>query len=435
MGGFPQPTLNPSKEFQLIYNLDAIFLSGTLDKFFRRDLQRYKYKPEKPDIIYYTTNGKLPNNYRSIIFIDNAKALKENYPNNCIVGKQHHFNGVDIQTTTQKIVFTTSALREGISVKNPNFNACMVYAKECRLWNTKQTLQALYRSRIPNTIKIVSAPPKPQYRKNIEYEWWETFINNHTEEQITNTIMGEHYSKMINITHKLNHYQKADEYSIVCYLSHLTRNNYDEDFFKFVEYKEDFEPLEIKTKVEKTDRSKEDERFFNHIFENGKTWSIPQNKRKSFQRWLEHENSGFIAKLEKLNTSKNLNELYLKSNVAKKIKAKYNKMYKHKGKKYTIKMFYNLLRSLVKLEMVNDKTGKLIKRVGSKTDLKNISIKVINRCAIIGVKIVKEAVKKVQKWLDGFKEVRKGQRDCFSEVLSGFDVDIKGGNYYTIFGV
>ncbi len=95
-------------------------------------------------------------------------------------------------------------------------------------------------------------------------------------------------------------------------------------------------------------------------------------------------------------------------------------------------MFYNLLRSLVKLEMINDKTSKIIKRVGSKTDLKNISIKVINRCAIIGVKIVKKALKYVQKWLDGFKEVKKGQRDCFTEVLSGFDVDIKGNYYYTI---
>ena len=110
-------------------------------------------------------------------------------------------------------------------------------------------------------------------------------------------------------------------------------------------------------------------------------------------------------------------------------------MYKHKGKRYNIKMFYNLLRSLVKLEMVNDKTGKIIKRVGSKTDLKNILIKVINRCAVIGVKVVKEVVKQAQKWLDSFEEVRKGVIDRNISVLSDLGVNIKGDNYNTILGV
>ena len=109
-------------------------------------------------------------------------------------------------------------------------------------------------------------------------------------------------------------------------------------------------------------------------------------------------------------------------------------MYKHKGKRYNIKMFYNLLRSLVKLEMVNDKTGKIIKRVGSKTDLKEISIRVINRCAVIGVKVVKEVVKHVQKWMDGFEEVGKGVIDRNISVLSDFGVNIKGDNYNTIWG-
>ena len=68
--------------------------------------------------------------------------------------------------------------------------------------------------------------------------------------------------------------------------------------------------------------------------------------------------------------------------------------------------------------MLNDKTGKIIKRVGSKIDLKEISIKVINRCAIIGVKVV--------------KEVRKGVINRNIGVFSGWRVDIKGGNYYTI---
>ncbi len=435
---------NPSKEFQLIYNLDAIFLSATLERFFRRDLQRYKYKPEKPDIIYYTKNGKLPKGYRPIVFMDNAKALQANYPDNSVVGKQHDFDSVDVHTTTKDIVFTTSALREGISIKNPNFNACMVYDKECRLWNTKQKLQALYRVRDDNTIKIISAPPKPQYRKKIDYEWWENFIKNNTHDQITNTVMGEHYSRMMKITHKVNGYTTVDEYSIVCYLSHLTRNNYDEDFFKFVEYREEFEPLEVNTRVEKAKSS--DTKFFNYTFEDGEEWTIPEKKRKAFEKWLEHYNSGFIDKLMKLNSFKNLNKIYKTSNVAKTVKAQYNKMYKGRGEKYSIEKFLKLLRSLVQIEIINDETGKVIQRIGSKTDIKKVSIRVIGRCAIKGIQItkiinsikkeikkdIKKVVKVVQNWLDSFRRVKRAIKAQNMGVSINLTVEIRDGNYYNI---
>ncbi|RLA72054.1 MAG: hypothetical protein DRG30_07785, partial [Epsilonproteobacteria bacterium] len=69
---------------KLIYNLDAVFLSGTIEKFFRADLQRYKYKPTTPNTIYYT-DGVLPNIKGSLIFVENAKALMHNYPKNCVV--------------------------------------------------------------------------------------------------------------------------------------------------------------------------------------------------------------------------------------------------------------------------------------------------------------------------------------------------------------
>jgi len=424
--------LNPSPEFQLIYNLDAIFLSATLEKFFRRDLQRYKYKPENPEVIYYTTNGELPKNYRSIIFMDNVKILKNNYPNSSILGKKHNFISQNIHTTTQKTIFTTSALREGISIKNSNFNACMVYAKECKMWNNKNTIQALYRLRVKNSLKIVSSPPKEQYRKYIDYNWWENQINSYTDEQIINTIMGEHYSKLIKITHKVNQYQKADEYSIVCYLSDLTKNNYDEDFYKFEEYQDNFEPLEINTKIETLNIKDENEDYFTYIFENGEEWSIPQNKREAFKRWLELDNIGFIDKIAKLNRYKNLNEIYLKSNLAKTIKAKYNKMNKNRGKKYTIQMFYRLLRSLVQLEMINDETGKIIKRVGSTTNLKRISIKVVSKCSIIGIKIIKKVIKKVKIWLDTFKDIKIPNIDGYNDISSNLIDKIKGVNCFSI---
>lgn len=198
--------------------------------------------------------------------------------------------------------------------------------------------------------------------------------------------MGEHYSKLMKITHKLNQYQKADEYSIVSFLSELTKNNYDKDFYAFREHKKGFEPLKINTKIEKIDIEEENEEFFGYMFKNGEKWSVPKKRQKAFERWLESDKSGLIDKIAKLDRYENLNEIYLRSNLAKTVKAQYNKMYKHKGKRYNIKMFYKLLKSLVGLEITNEETGKIIKRVGSKTNLKKVSIKVIDKCSIQGIK-------------------------------------------------
>ena len=440
---------NPSKEFQLIYNLDAIFLSGTLDKTFRPDLQRYKYKPEEPDVIFYT-KGDLPSGYRSIIFIDNAKALKRNYPDNAVVSKKHkEFKSVDIHTTDKDVVFTTSALREGVSIKNRNFNACMVYAQGCRRWNTKQKIQALYRLRRDDSMKIISAPPKEEYTKRIDFDWWENFINSNTEDKISNTIMGEHYSEMMKITHKVNGYDKADNYSIVCYLSKLTGNNYDKDFFKFVEFHRHseplpgrFEPLEINT--QRKDENEDDEEYFTYTFEADENqektkWIIPKNKRKMFDRWLYNLKSGLIAKLIKLKSFKNLNEIYKKSNVAKVIKAQYNKIHKKRGKKYTIYMFYKLLRDLVKIEIIDDKSGKVLQRVGSKTNLKEVSIRVVDSCSIKGIKVVNEMMKKAKKikekskkWLDKMTRVVNYNGDRDLGILVDLSVQINKDSSYNI---
>ena len=98
-------------------------------------------------------------------------------------------------------------------------------------------------------------------------------------------------------------------------------------------------------------------------------------------------------------------------------------------------MFYELLRSLVQIEMINDKTGKIIKRVGSKTNLKNISIKITHKCFIMGVEVVKKVVKVVKKWLDVFTENKKVDSDGYSKCLSAFEMGVNEGNYYTILEV
>jgi len=111
----------PSAMHKLIYSLDAVFMSGTLEDFFRPDLPHYKYRPFEKEIIYYT-DGELPEVEGSLIFVENAGAIEHNYPNACYTATARKHPNVDVHTTREKFVYCTSALREGISIKNDNFN-------------------------------------------------------------------------------------------------------------------------------------------------------------------------------------------------------------------------------------------------------------------------------------------------------------------------
>ncbi|SFV59486.1 hypothetical protein MNB_SV-9-1244 [hydrothermal vent metagenome] len=92
-------------------------------------------------------------------------------------------------------------------------------------------------------------------------------------------------------------------------------------------------------------------------------------------------------------------------------------------------MFYKLLRSLVKIEIRDDDTGKILKRV-SKDKLKSISIKVISNCAIIGIKIINKVVKETKIYLDSIKEKQISiMNDCVDS-LKDLIVKYKHSNSY-----
>ena len=137
----------------------------------------------------------------------------------------------------------------------------------------------------------------------------------------------------------------------------------------------------INTKIEKNFEKIENE--LKYITKDNKIFIVKQSKKEKFERWLKHYEIGFIDKLMKLNETKSFRELYNSSNVARKIREKYNELHKNN---YTIKMFYKLLRSLVNIEMF-DKEGKEIKRVGSKTSLKDICLKVVGFCSFGKVRV------------------------------------------------
>ncbi len=371
---------NPSECKKTLYYLNALFISATMSEYFRPNLKRIKYLPANKTIIHFTQN-KVPDIEGSLIFMDNTKALLNNYPENSILGASHNHKNVNPHTTTEPYTFSTSALREGVSINNPNFKASIVYAKECRFWSNKDIIQALHRVRGDDNLRILTKEPNSQNKKKIDIEEIKILLNNQLGTKEMNTIMGENYSKLINLTSKENQYEKYDEYGLSVYIAYLTRNNYDEDFYEFRPYEVEKE-LIINTTTEISFEKVGNE--LKYTAKDNTVFIVEESKKDKFEKWFKQYEVKFIKKLMKLNEVKNFKEIYNTSNVARKIREQYNQL--DKGK-YTIEKFYKLLRSLVNIQMFN-KDGKEIKRVGSKTPLKDICLKVVGFCGFKGVRVI-----------------------------------------------
>lgn len=374
---------NPSKMHRTIYELDAIFLSGTLEKIFRPDLQRYKFKPKNKEIIYYT-DGRIPKLNNCIYFAENAIGMKKKYPNNSITSTQHGENICDIHTTTENIVYATSALREGISVKNPNLRATVVIANKTTLWSVKDTIQALHRVRHKDALKVVTKAPPPPYKGKMNLDWWKDFIAKQKDDRILNALMGEFYRYYTKWTHKPNQYKSASDYGLHSFLAFKARNNFDQDFYEFRELK-DVEQMEVNfdTKGEK----EKEEGIYSVRTDDGIEWLCADTERQVQQinRWVQQYNSGFVARGMKLaGKIYPLTELYARSNIAKTVKNAYNEDYinKIKGKKYSISMFFALVKDVFEIKIYNQEKKEISTMGKGALNLNNISIQIVGECGV-----------------------------------------------------
>jgi hypothetical protein len=378
----------PSKDKKMIYELDALFLSGTIENFFRRDLHHYVFIPEKRKKLYWTQE-LLPKINGSLIFMDNAKIIKNVFKKCGIVGADHDFENVDIHKTKEPFVYSTSALREGVSVNNPNFKACIVDYKQCRLWSTKDVIQGVNRIRGKDVLRIFTNKPKEQYNKEIDFDWYLKIAKGEVREQYINAVLGEFYDDFIKYTQKTSNYQDFSEYGLVCFLSKITRNNYDERLYEWQELTPG-ELLELDLTIE-DDEVEQEELFETYKTSDKRTFKYNVKYKNDFMRWIQLYEAGTITKFMKLKEFKNLNDIYRLSAVSRAIREKYNMRNKKFGKKYSIDMFFDLMRNNVVIEVV-DRDNKEVKRIGTKTLLRDLYIRVIGECSVKGVEEVKEGV-------------------------------------------
>ena len=366
--------------YELIYNLDAVFLSGTIHNSFRSDLQRYKFKPSQPTVLYYT-EGKTPHFDDALYFVDKARRLMKTYPKNCIVGAEHKFDNFNIHQHKTGQIFSTSALREGISVNTNTFQACIVIAGHCGLWSVKDIIQGLNRVRGDNVLRVVTKPIQRVKEVFSEHKYFTDLSNRLTDTKEINTIMGEEYSKLIQMTHNVTGSIKSSDYGVACYLAHKTKDEYDSDFYKFEEYDFD-EELQLCTYKNEGEEKIE---ILKHTIGND-IYQYPSNKREPFLRWARHKESGLVDKFMRMTDTKTLHELYTLSRVGQDVKSRYNKIFNRgkEARKYDVDMFYKLLRTTVNIE-ISFKSEEVI-RISKNVDVKKVIVKVISECPIIGVK-------------------------------------------------
>jgi hypothetical protein len=374
-----QEVQNLKNNYEIIYKLDAIFLSGTIESFFRTDLQRYKFIPEKPMIIHFTL-GQIPDFKNALYFADKAKALKANYPDRCIVGAEHNFPNFNIHNHEEGKVFATSALREGVSIDTHCFEACIVDVKSCGLWSIKQQIQAVNRPRGDDVLKIVTAPPKPNEKIFTDFQWYLAKAKEVSSTQEINTIMGEEYSNFIKMTHKSNEYLGATEFGIVCYLHHKTRNNYDPELYEFKEY-----IVEKEFEMNKKVKQGSEEIVMFELQAGDSMYEVPSNRVSAFNQWKIYLENGVITQVLNMMEFENLGLMYQNSNFAEEIKKNYNAMFgkNNNNKKYNIKLFYDFLKKIVTIEKTY--LGKTITNLSKNLNLKEIKIKIVNACPIKGV--------------------------------------------------
>ncbi len=368
--------------YQTIYALNAIFLSGTIDETFRPDLTHYKFIPENRTKIHYT-DGIVPDFENGLYFLDKAKALMRHYPDNCIVGAEHKHNNVNPHTHMEGKVFSTSAMREGISISNDIFDASVVVANHCYRWSVKDIIQALNRLRNDDAVRIVTKPIENAKKSNMSTRsavWlvMDTLLRqdkhvNKIEAQLFNLLIKWGVSEF-GVDRALD----VCNYGIACFFAHVNRNHYDEELYEFVEYTEPVSKLLINTKTANV--SSEDETMLVIDF-GDKRYIFEPKYEKRMLAWMKLQVDGgyndLIPKLVKLDTPTNLKYFFTKGSVAKKFKTMHNKI--NRKTKYTPEMFIKHISKIVGVKMF-DREKKEIKRFTKNTDIKTLNFQVISEC-------------------------------------------------------
>jgi len=371
-------------KYRTVYALNAIFLSGTIDETFRPDLTHYKFIPESRMRIYWT-DGMTPDFKTGLYFVERAKALIRNYPNNSIVGRQsaleNNFTNFDPHSHTGGKVFSTSAMREGISITTGTYEAVVVPANLCPTWSNKDKIQAVNRVRGDDVVRLVTTPMVSKPRSKMTTSHAVKIIKGRLRQQDSNVTAVE--ASLFNDLIRMgttDGFSGVCPYGVACFMAMINRNNIDEELYELVKYTEQIEEFQINTK---TVRALPDVNNMMTMESNGKLYTFAQKYERRMLEWfdlmVEMELNTIIPKLMKLKDKTSLNNFYMNGSVAKKMKYMYSSA--NRNRKYNREKFIKDIGKIVDVKIFNV-DGMEVKRLNKNTDYKTLQFKVVAECPV-----------------------------------------------------
>ena len=371
---------------EMIYNLDAVFLSGTLIHQFRPDLEHFKFIPEEKRVIY--TSSVIPDLAPSLIFVENTRVLMQNYPNNCVVSRSHNFSNYDYMNykAGDGHILATSCMREAVGIRNTALKCAIVVRSMCQIWSVSDCIQGVGRLRDPDAVRVIVGEVKNDVVNNHKISYWRDRLDQIIDEASINAASGESHSKILKYMLSANKYMKPSEHSMVCFINSKLRDWYDHDFYEFKPLDLPFDQtIEINTELDDEIDTPDVELFTEEW--RGITYAFPKTEHRKFMEYVPLYESGAVAKFCKLGGEVNLKEYYTHNNFAKSLKIQYNKERRAKNKKlkskgkdpdlFTQSKLIDMMRQSCQVEIRYK--GKVVQRVSKNhyQDPDNLTVKVV----------------------------------------------------------
>ncbi len=316
-------------DYRLIYELDAIFLSGTVIHQFRQDLPHYKFVTDDKLKMFYT-NGYVPDIGTSLVFIDNAKLLFEEYKNHVVSESKPNAN-IDIykHERSDGNVYATSCIREGISLDRNTFDAEIVVAKTCSTWTVGDIIQGSQRHRCAATVRVVTKKIDVPDVNYLTLDFFRKIAVTHVgggTQRAMNAIEGEVANNFLKVVFGPGGYGDFSDYTIVCFINTLLGNWYDTDLYEFEELPDS---PELTLKLRSSTKSLYEE----IITYGGVDYSVSKKQKKDFERWIVLDESGTVDKVAAFDEWTSVDFVYTRSRFGRDIKSNYNKSSK-KGTRF-----------------------------------------------------------------------------------------------------
>lgn len=353
-----------------LYNAYAVFLSGTLSRHFRHDLEHITFIPKSGKPVIQISNALDKKGVHTLYFADNVNRITQLAKNADILCAKEH--GIEAPAVLTRDTFATSAYREGITLRTKGTFRVVVLSKYCPLWSMYDKVQALYRIRGNDIERTIIGDTKLLDNSNLK-PIGEQLEKLRFDGKMSDAFMGEAMgSVMRKMVYGYNDYTEADEFTLAAYYEFVHSWGLPE-LFEFKQVKvTDYITDPLDGKVE----PKEKEPFApTQFYARGKNWLALDVDPAS---WAKMANKGVLDKIEEFMPK----GVWVSLDA---LRGKVSPSLTGKRGSLTKKKLYEALKNCIKLE-IRDMNGKKQKYFNKNTT----EVRLISDCPFGKIEVLGE---------------------------------------------